>query len=511
LVFGVYVVASDLGFATTYPTVAQRTKLAVSLANPGIAALLGPARHIDTVAGFTSWRTMAVLTVVGAIWGLFLATRLLRGEEDAGRWELYLSGPTTRARAAVQALVGLGSGLAALWTVTAVLTVASAASPKVGFSVSASLYFATCLVAGAAMFIAIGALAAQVAANRRQASGVGAALLGGAFLVRMVADSTSGLAWLRWASPLGWTENLRPLVGSKPAALVPIVALTAGSAAAAVVLAARRDLGASMLPSHDERPPHRALLGGPTRLAVRLTRPLAVAWMAGMALGGLVIGLVARAASTALTSSPTIEQALRRIGGHGTGPAAYIGIAFSTTAALIAFVAAGQVHATRVEESSGHLDHLLVRPVSRSRWLIGRASVTVALLVALGLVTGMSGWLGVAVQGGGVGLSQMVPAGFNLVPPAITVLGIGLLIYGLRPRLASAAAYAVVGWSFLVQLIATFVTHNQLLMDTSVLSHIAPAPAANPNWTSAAVLVLIGVAAGGVGVIGLRRRDLAGE
>ena len=36
------------------------------------------------------------LMVLGAVWGLLTSTRLLRGEEDAGRWELLLAGQTTR-------------------------------------------------------------------------------------------------------------------------------------------------------------------------------------------------------------------------------------------------------------------------------------------------------------------------------------------------------------------------------------------------------------------------------
>ena len=89
------------GYDATFPDQASRTKLAASFEhNAGIAALLGPARRLDTVAGFTAWRTMGILTIVGAVWGLLTATRLTRGEEDAGRWELVLAGPTTKRDAA---------------------------------------------------------------------------------------------------------------------------------------------------------------------------------------------------------------------------------------------------------------------------------------------------------------------------------------------------------------------------------------------------------------------------
>jgi ABC-2 type transport system permease protein len=98
LMFGGLVVASAAGYATTFPTQASRETLARSFGtNPALAALLGPARGLDTVAGFTAWRCLGILSIVGAFWGLLCGTRLLRGEEESGRWELLLSGPTTRA------------------------------------------------------------------------------------------------------------------------------------------------------------------------------------------------------------------------------------------------------------------------------------------------------------------------------------------------------------------------------------------------------------------------------
>jgi ABC-2 type transport system permease protein len=178
-IFGLYVYASAAGYAASYPSLAARRRLATSFgANAGLAALLGPARRLETVAGFTAWRTMGVLTIVGAIWGLLLATRMLRGEEDAGRWELMLSGQTTRRRAASQAIAGMGAGLLALWTVTALATIAAGSTSKVRFPVTGSLYLATSLMAGASLALALGLLAGQLAATRRQANAVGAATLG---------------------------------------------------------------------------------------------------------------------------------------------------------------------------------------------------------------------------------------------------------------------------------------------------------------------------------------------
>jgi hypothetical protein len=44
------------------------------------------------VAGYTVWKSFMFLIVVGSAWGLLTGTKLLRGEEDAGRWELLLAG-----------------------------------------------------------------------------------------------------------------------------------------------------------------------------------------------------------------------------------------------------------------------------------------------------------------------------------------------------------------------------------------------------------------------------------
>ena len=125
--FALYVVGSISGFASTYKTPAARAQLARTLeSNTGFTALLGPARHIDTVAGFAAWRCLVILSIIGGVWGLLTATRLLRAEEEEGRWELLLAGQTTRRRATAQGLAGLGVGWAVLLGITAVITVADA-------------------------------------------------------------------------------------------------------------------------------------------------------------------------------------------------------------------------------------------------------------------------------------------------------------------------------------------------------------------------------------------------
>ena len=502
--------ASVEGFISTYPTVASRADLAQSLgSNAGLQALFGSATRIDTVAGFTAWRTLAVLVIVGAVWGILTSTKLLRGEEDAGRWELLLAGPTTRGRATAGALAGTGVGVTTLWAITAATSFAAGRAHDAQFTLTASLFFAIALTAAAALFTAVGALCSQLAATRRQAAGLAAALLGIAFVLRMVADSGTTLRWVRWTTPLGWIEALRPLIGTNPWPLLPIFAATLATGGVAIALAAQRDIDGSVLPDRDHAEPRTRLLGGPFGLAIRLTRGTTIAWAIGTSAGALLIGLVARAAGDAIAKSNTFAQIQASLGGHAAGAAAYLGIAFVTVSTLIGLQAAAQASATREEEAQGHLDNLLVRRVGRIKWLIARVSIGVLALVAVGLASGFAAWVGAATQNTGVSFATMIGAGANVVPTGILVLGLGTAAQAFVPRATSAVVYAVVVGSFLIEIVGGVVRANHWLLDLSLFHHIAPAPAADPRWVANGVQVLIGIALVALGALRFAQRDVS--
>jgi ABC-2 type transport system permease protein len=511
LVFGATIAASASSYAGLFPTAASRAKVALSFqGNAAWAALFGPLRRLDTVAGYTAYKSGMTVIIIGAIWGLLIATRVLRGEEDAGRWELFLSGQTTRGRAAAQAAIGLGAGFVALWAPTALLTAAAGASSKVDIGIGASVFFVTSLLAAAAMFMAIGMFVGQLAATRRDANLIGAGVLAASYLIRMAADSDAGLGWLRWASPLGWIEELRPLTGSKALAFVPVIAVVAVLVPVSIRVASRRDLGASAFASRDAPKPRTLLLGGQAGLTLRLTRPVVAAWIAALVVTGLVFGLVAQAAGTAIRGAQGLEQAIERLGGTTSGAASYLGFVFVVAAGLMAIAVAGQIAAARNEEAAGHLDNLLVRAVARWRWLAVRLGVALGLVVVASACAGLAAWVGAVSQHADVGLGQLLEAGLNVVPPAVFILGMGALTYGLWPRGAIGVAYGLVVWSFIVETISAAFNSNHWLRDTSPLLHIAPVPAAAPNWAAAAWLVGLGLVAAAIGVAAFGRRDLVG-
>jgi len=503
----VWVLASQ--FVKEYPTVADRARLVATMgADPGSQAIWGPAHHLDTVAGYTAYHLIGVFGLIGAVWGLLVATRLLRGEEQAGRWELLLAGPTTRRRAAAGAAAGLGIGLLTLWAVTAAGAVVVGRGADARFTVSASLFTAVATVAATAMFLAVGALCSQLTASRRQAAALAAGVFGVAYLLRAVAASGTSLRWLRWASPLGWVDELRPLTGSRPLPLVPIVVFIAALVALAIVLAGRRDLGASVLPTSDTAPARTRLLNSPLGLASRLGRGTAIGWIAGLGAGGLVLGLTTK--TTADVWANQQGGVFAKLAGAAGGGAIYLGLVFLIVTLLVGMAAAGQVAATREEEAEGYLDHLLARPVARLPWLAGRFAVAAAALTGAGIVTGLLTWVGAASTGAGVRVATLLAAGVNVVPAGIFVLGIGTLLHGLAPRFAAPVAYGLVAWSFIVEIVGASLGASRWLLDTSLLHHIARAPAAPVRWDSAAILVAVGLAAAAFGALAFARRDLKG-
>lgn len=507
-VFGLFVFATVKAFVIGYPTLADRLELAQSL-RP-FTVLLGLPRHAETIAGLTSWRLTVAITIIGSIWGLLTSTGLLRGEEESGRWELLLAGQTTRRRATAQALLGLGIALLAMFLVTAAITVVAGRTPGARFSTGGSLLFAVAMLSGGAMFLSVGALTSQISATRSQAATIAAAVLGASYVVRMIADSRVSLGWLRWMSPIGWVEELRPLRDTQPIALVPIVAMVVVCSALAVLLAGRRDLGASILRETQGRLSEARWLVGPVGLALRLSRPSAIAWIAGIAFLGVMFGYLSRSFATILGSSAAISSMLGKIGIRKVSEG-YLGIVFFMVIILIAVMAANQVAAIRDEEASGRLDNLLVRPVRRSTWLAGRFLISLSLIVLAGIASGFFTWVGAASQRAGIALPRLIEAGLNASVPGVFVLGVGVLALGLRPRRAALLAYCIVAWSFLANMLGSLVKGSRWLLDSSVFSHVPLMPAAGSDWDSAGVVALLGLVAGVIGIMAFVRRDIEYE
>ena len=218
--------------------------------------------------------------------------------------------------------------------------------------------------------------------------------------------------------------------------------------------------------------------------------------------------MISKSVSDAVSENEGVADVFKRLGAGQFSARAYLGVTFIFLSALIGVIAGNFVASSRAEEADERLEHVIVRPVSPVRWLVDRLVIAAVAIVLLGLVSGIGGWVGIVAEDAGVGFGRMVLAGLNLVPPALFVLGIGTLAFGLVPRWAAPAAYAVVAWSFFVEFVGAIVKANHWILDTSLLHHLAPVPASDPRWWTCFWLTVLGLPAAVVGTIAFHRRDV---
>ena len=79
-------------YQTTFQGSIDAAGLRALAENPAIRILFGRRWHSTTQWDFTVWRTGLPVLVLSSVWILLAATRITRGEEDAGRSDLLLAG-----------------------------------------------------------------------------------------------------------------------------------------------------------------------------------------------------------------------------------------------------------------------------------------------------------------------------------------------------------------------------------------------------------------------------------
>jgi ABC-2 type transport system permease protein len=511
-VFGLLVASSALAYATAYTTDASRAKIASTFGNNiGLKVLLGAPHNLATTAGFTGWRSLGTIIIFGSIWGILTASKAFRGEEAAGRWESFLSGQTTMRRATAQVLGGLFSSVAVMYVIVALATIGLGTLHNIQFTISASLFFAVAAICSAAEFLAVGALASQLMPTRAKAATMTAMTFGLAFVLRAIGNVSAEFHWLVNVSPLGWVENLRPLAGSRPLWLVPIIVFIIAISSLAIFVAGKRDHGESIVADKDTATPKTGSLNHLLPFAWRLIRPTTLAWCAGLLILSTAFSSLAKTAGQAFDASPGIDQALSRISQQAstTGAKTFLSIVFLMLMTIIMLVVANGVSAMREEEADSYLDNLLVAPVGRLRWLSGRIVLMAVTITAMGLIVAVGSYIG--TRNVHIAAHDLLLAGINVMAPAAFILGIGILIMGFKPRLTSPLLHALVAWSFIIQIIGSAGNINHYILDTSILHHIALAPVVSPNWRVVLTLVGLGVVGCIVGMLRFKARDLESE
>ncbi len=488
-----------------YPTTASRLAFAHSFAeNKAIRLFYGAPHDLLTVGGYTAWRVGGTLAIFAAIFGLLATVRALRTEEDAGRIELVLAQALGRRTAYLSALAAIAASIL-------ILAFAEFAGLLLGsLPAGASAYLAVATASVLLVFMGVGAVVSQIASTRRTALELGGAAVGLSLVLRVVADTSNGAGWVRWATPLGWAEELKPFTGADPLVLVLPALATLLLLAAAARMAADRDIGTGILPARDTAEPRLHLLFSPTAQALRSERASLIVWLSSVGAFAYIIGVVAHSISSAGISE-SLQREFAKLGsGSILTPSGYLAFVFIFFILAVSLFSCAQVAAARAEEAEQRLETLLSLPVSRSGWLGGRLFLAACASVAISLAAGLFSWAGAESAGVRISLVRLLETGANCLPVAILFLGIAALAYALVPRASAGIAYGLVAVSFLWNLFGSLLGAPKWLVELTPFAHVGLIPAQPFRATAALAMVALGALASLSALWVFRRRDLLG-
>lgn len=492
--------ATAAQYKQLYPDDQAIRDVAGIVTNPSLVALNGPLFGA-TLGGLTAWKIVVTALVLVALMSLFTIVRHTRADEEAGRLELVRAGVVGRYAPLTAALLVVALADLAIVVLVALGLIGT------GLSAGGSVLLGLAIGVMGVVFAAVAAVAAQLTESARAATGIGAAVLGGTYLLRAVGDT--GPTWVTWLSPFGWMMQLRPFAGDRWWVLGLAAGLIVVLAGSAYTLVARRDLGAGLLPQRPGQAQAAPSLRSPFALAWRLHRGILLGWMVAMALCGATLGGATNGIGNAVGVNQQVTDLLARMGGSKGLVDAYLAAIFGITGLVVTAYAVQATLRLRAEEAGGRVEPLLATRVGRIRWALSHLLFallgTAVLLAITGVTAGLSYGLQVHDVGGQV--PRLLGAAMVQLPAAWVFAGLGVALFGLAPRLAALTWAGLVACLLLLE-IGALLGLNQWLVDLSPFAHPPKLPGS--AFTATPLLWLTAVAAAliGAGLAGFRRRDI---
>ena len=458
------------------------TALVGHLSNPG---------SLGSAVWLKGWMFLSVMLAVGMV---FLVTHNLRGDEEAGRIELFRAGR-----------LGLHAEMAATAVITLTLCLAVAVGSfavlaALGIGIRESALFAVSVGAVGALGVGVGLVTNQVAPTGRGANGVGSAVIMVFYALRVIGDTQKN--GLTWASPIGWGQKTDPWGANRWWPLLLLVVLVALCAAAAWALEARRDHGAGLVAPRKGTATASRGLTTVTGLSFRLQRGALVGWAVGLVLAGALIGSVIKQMLDLVKN-----MTLGVLGSHDTGT--IIALLVSMIALVVAMAGVQSASHLRGDEATGTLESQLAGAVTRLGWALRRLAVTFAAVVVLLVLTGAT--MG-AVYGQSVGdasqTGRLTVAMLAYLPACAIMIGVVVLGLGWWPRVGSSIAWGLIGLMYFLVLFGTDLKLPSWAMSAIPFTGTPRLPADAMSWPPVVVMSLVAVAMTAVGLFGFRRRDI---
>ncbi|MDO5287733.1 MAG: Tat pathway signal protein [Actinomycetia bacterium] len=500
------VAMTPTSYQDVYPSLADRALLVEAMrSSPGMRVPYGVMPTPGTIGQLLQWETGTYLVWCAALIGILITTRLLRGDEDDGLVE-------TARGAGAGRWAGFWAPVLVVWAHLALLGAGTAGillglrGTVTELTVPGSLAFGATVTLVGWGFAALSALWCQLARDLSQARGWCFATFGVLLGLRVLADEREGLAWLRWVTPIGWRDLVRPFSEDAWAPVAVCLLASALVLGVAGVLYGRREYLAGYLPDRATSR-RRWRVRGLADLWWRLAGRGLAGWGTGIAACGVLFGsMTGSFADLLVPGSPTRDWIDQVTGGSAVRQ--MMALMTAITMLLVASAAVRRVGTLAREERNGLLELELACGVSRSRRYGVHASGTILEgLVLAGLAAGGLAWATSTQLTTDHAVERAVVLTVTQLPGVWAATGLAMAVVGWAPRLAS-LSWAVIAWSGFAQLLGGLVKLPQWAQDLAVVGHTVDV-VGDPHWAPLAVQSAVAVTTLLLGWAGFRRRDCA--
>ena len=503
-----------LAYEKGFNTHAKQAAFAASLNSaPALGFIYGDPHDLqDGTPGYMVYRVAGFMGVVTAVWALMMVTKILRGAEEDGRYEVIRSGVFT----ARQATTYLILGFAGVWWVTLLisyfLTMLGVHAGHIDTTASTMWTLNLAIFLPALVFGGFGVLSSQLGSTRGRSLLYGLAPVAVLFLIRGVANLNSDWHWMLNVTPFGWMQLLDPLHGSGHAWLYVSVALAVALTFGGIWLA-KRDYDSSIIKAAASVRSRFMLLGNAWQLALRQNFWVLLGWAVGMLLMVTLVAGLANTAVGAIKAAGVIgKRAAAAFGGNADNlKIAYIGAGILLAIMVLLIISITLLSQVRRDESKQFLDNILVAPQKRNVWLAQRLLLGFAIVLGLSLLAGVLIQVLASVQNIPLDFGKVMATSVCAIGSVAFMLGLGTLLYGIVPRSTIFVMYTAIVWSFVITLVDSVYKLDSNVMKLSLFHYTNFNLNQWPDWGTFGWFMLIGFGLTAAGIWRFTRRDIVAE
>jgi len=469
---------------------------------PPMTYLIGALNVTPFTLGAAVWSKYfmfgSLMLMIGMV---YLVTRNLRGDEDAGRAELTRAYPLGIHSRLIATVWITSAACLIMGLVTGPILTATFAKSPLAAGTTGDFWFGVSIGTMGILGVGIGALVNQLAPTNGGANGMGLVIIAVFYIMRVVADMQDSTA-LMWASPIGWGELVQPWGANRWWAAMLQVVLAAVCVAIAWALEQRRDLGAGLVAARSGSSKASRFTTTSVGLSLRTQRASIIAWLLGVVVMGDLLGSIVNKFAGAFGSLGGSYN-LHDIKG-------VVALMATIMAIMIAAFGIQSVSTLRANEEAGLAEAQLAGPLSRTGWALQRIAVALVVTTVILIVAGaMMGYAyGNTTPELAISLTSFAGATLAYLPAVALLMSVFVLGFGWWPRQSVTVAWAVMALMFIIMIVGVATRIPQKILDLMPFQALWHVPTDPMKWTPIVVISGIAIVLTVVGLVGFQRRNV---